>query len=270
MLLIRSVGLPAKAGRDIIVQAYSAHAVKKPNAAGGNMQVVWNVLIVLVIALGPRLMVSLSKRVKVAGFTRAVFLCYAGGFFTEPCSARTLVAMDISEILIPIAIPLILFSASHQYKKVAKPMLNSFLLVCAAVVGVAVASYLLYRNLLPEAYKYAGMIVGLHGRHAEPHGHWSRAVGERFYIVWPTLRMLWSAVYTPAAHLNYAKLARKFLKPFDAGVRRQRRRMQTYTEHWEKNFVRKKNRFRSSRCCGVWPLCSSACSRWRSRQGCRC
>ena len=67
------------------------------------MQTVWNVLILLVMALGPRLMVSLSKRVSVLGMLGPVFLCYAGGFLLSLVLPDTSIAMDISEILIPIA-----------------------------------------------------------------------------------------------------------------------------------------------------------------------
>ena len=38
---------------------------------------------VLIIALGPRLMVSLSKRVRVLGMLGPVFLCYAGGILVS-------------------------------------------------------------------------------------------------------------------------------------------------------------------------------------------
>lgn len=128
-----------------------------------SMTIVWNILVVLIMALGPRLMVSLSKRVKILGMLGPVFLCYAGGIIVSLLIPDTKIAMSISEILVPIAIPLILFSADLSgVKRIAKPMLNSFILVAIAVTLVASATYFLFRNVIPEAYKYAGMMIGLY------------------------------------------------------------------------------------------------------------
>ena len=207
------------------------------------MQIVWNVLIVLVMALGPRLMVSLSKRVKVLGMLGSVFLCYAGGFLLSLVLPDTSIAMDISEILIPIAIPLILFSADlTSIKRLAKPMLNSFLLVCAAVVGVAVASYLLYRNLLPEAYKYAGMIVGLYtgGTPNLMAIGAALSVNDSHIVLANASDVVVGGVYFLLLISIMPKLARKFLKPFDAGAQTVVDEDAAYTEHLEKNFVPEK------------------------------
>lgn len=207
------------------------------------MQIVWNVLIVLVMALGPRLMVSLSKRVKVLGMLGSVFLCYVGGFLLSLVLPDTSIAMDISEILIPIAIPLILFSADlTSIKRLAKPMLNSFLLVCAAVVGVAVASYLLYRNLLPEAYKYAGMIVGLYtgGTPNLMAIGAALSVNDSHIVLANASDVVVGGVYFLLLISIMPKLARKFLKPFDAGVQTAVDEDAAYTEHLEKNFVPEK------------------------------
>ena len=207
------------------------------------MQIVWNVLIVLVMALGPRLMVSLSKRVKVLGMLGSVFLCYAGGFLLSLVLPDTSIAMDISEILIPIAIPLILFSADlTSIKRLAKPMLNSFLLVCAAVVGVAVASYLLFRNLLPEAYKYAGMIVGLYtgGTPNLMAIGAALSVNDSHIVLANASDVVVGGVYFLLLISIMPKLARKLLKPFDAGAQTAAPEDVTYTEHLEKNFVPEK------------------------------
>lgn len=127
------------------------------------MQIVWNVLIVLVILIGPRLMVLLSKRFKLLGMLGPVFLCYALGIVLSLVIPDTSLAMDISEILVPIAIPLILFSANlASVKRLARPMLVSFALMAVAVFAVASAAYFIYRNTMPDMYKYAGMMIGLY------------------------------------------------------------------------------------------------------------
>lgn len=115
------------------------------------------------MVFGPRLMVSLSKRVRILGMLGPVFLCYAGGILLSLVIPETDIAMDISEILVPIAIPLILFSADlSSVKRLAKPMLRSFLLVVVSVVLVAVAVYLIFRDVVPQAYQYSGMVIGLY------------------------------------------------------------------------------------------------------------
>ncbi len=127
------------------------------------MQVVWKILIVLILLFGPRLMILLSHKYHALGMLGPVFLCYACGFLLSRVLPETAFAMEIAEVLIPIAIPLILFSADlSSVKRLAKPMLVSFLLVIAAVFAVSVGAYFVYRGSIPDAYKYSGMIVGLY------------------------------------------------------------------------------------------------------------
>ena len=210
------------------------------------MQTVWNVLIVLVMALGPRLMVSLSKRVSVLGMLGPVFLCYAGGFLLSLVLPDTSIAMDISEILIPIAIPLILFSADlTSVKRLAKPMLRSFFLVCVAVVVVAGAADFLYRNLIPEAYKYAGMIVGLYtgGTPNLMAIGAALSVNDSHIVLANASDVVVGGIYFLLLISVMPKIARKFLKPFDSGVQTAAPEDAAYTERLEKNFVPEKEPF---------------------------
>ncbi len=210
------------------------------------MQTVWNVLIVLIMALGPRLMVSLSKRVPVLGMLGPVFLCYAGGFLLSLVLPDTTIAMDISEILIPIAIPLILFSADlTSVKRLAKPMLRSFLLVCVAVVVVAGMAYFLFRSLIPETYKYAGMIVGLYtgGTPNLMAIGAALSVNDSHIVLANASDVVVGGVYFLLLISFMPKLARKFLKPFDPGVQTAAPEDAAFTERLEKNFVPAKEPF---------------------------
>ena len=207
------------------------------------MTVFWNILVVLIMALGPRIMVMLSKRFRILGMLGPVFLCYAGGILFSLIIPEKGIAMDLSEILVPIAIPLILFSADLSgVKRLAKPMLNSFILVAVAVSLVASVSYLLFRNLIPEAYKYSGMIIGLYTGGT------------------PNLMAIGAALKVSDSHIVLAnaadvvvggsyflllisvmpRLTRRFLKPFaktDAAAD------EGYLEHLEKSFVPEKEPF---------------------------
>jgi len=210
------------------------------------MQTVWNVLIVLVMALGPRLMVSLSKRVSILGMLGPVFLCYAGGFLLSLILPDTSIAMDISEILIPIAIPLVLFSADlTSVKRLAKPMLRSFLLVCVAVVVVAGTADFLYRSLIPEAYKYAGMIVGLYtgGTPNLMAIGAALSVNDSHIVLANASDVVVGGVYFLLLISVMPKIARKFLKPFNSDVQAAAAEDAAYTERLEKNFVPEKEPF---------------------------
>ena len=207
------------------------------------MTIVWNILVVLIIALGPRLMVSLSKRVRILGMLGPVFLCYAGGILASLILPETNIAMSISEVLVPLAIPLILFSADLSgVKRLAKPMLNSFILVAVAVTLVASASYFIYRNLIPEAYKYAGMIIGLYTGGTPNLMAIGAAlnVSDSNIVLANASDVVVGGTYFLLLISVMPRFARKFLKPFskaesteDAG----------YIEQLEKSFVPDKETF---------------------------
>lgn len=127
------------------------------------MQIFWNVLIILLLCLGPRLMTFLCDRFRLLGMLGPVFLCYAAGFIMSLVIPDTSLAMTLSEVLVPVAIPLILFSADFlSVKRLAKPTLRSFALVIVSVFCVTVVAYFIFRHTVPEAYKYAGMLIGLY------------------------------------------------------------------------------------------------------------
>ena len=207
------------------------------------MSTFWSILVVLIMALGPRAMVLLSRRFRVLGMLGPVFLCYAAGILLSLVIPETKVAMSLSEILVPIAIPLILFSADLSgVKRLAKPMLKSFILVAIVVSIVASAAYLLYRNRIPEAYQYAGMIIGLHTGGTPNLMAIGAAlnVGDTNIVLANAADVVVGGVYFLLLISVMPKLTRKFLKPFepqatdaDAG----------YVERLEQSFVPEKEPF---------------------------
>ncbi len=184
------------------------------------MQIVWDILIVAIMLAGPRLMVALSKRVRLLGILGPVFLCYAGGFLLSLVIPDTSLAMDISEVLIPIAIPLILFSADlSSVKRLAKPMLNSFLLIIMAVTLVAGVAYVVFRTQLPDAYKYAGMIIGLYtgGTPNLMAIGSALSVSDSHIVLANTADVVVGGVYFLLLISIMPRITRKFLKPFTLG-----------------------------------------------------
>ncbi len=127
------------------------------------MKPLCSAVIVLVMLFGPRLMVLLSSRFKFCNLLGPVFLCYGTGFLLSLVLPETGIAMSIAEILVPVAIPLILFSADlASARRLAKPALISFALVCLSVFSVACIAFFAFRAVIPDAHKYAGMIIGLY------------------------------------------------------------------------------------------------------------
>lgn len=207
------------------------------------MTIVWSILVVLLMALGPRVMVLLARRVKVLGMLGPVFLCYAGGILFSLVIPETKIAMDISEILVPIAIPLILFSADLSgIKRLAKPMLNSFILVAVSVTLVASASYFLYRNSVPEAYKYSGMLIGLYtgGTPNLMAIGSALSVSDSHIVLANASDVVVGGVYFLLLISVMPRLARRFLKPF---VKTEAVADDGYTQTLEKTFVPDKEPF---------------------------
>lgn len=207
------------------------------------MTIVWNVLVVLLMAVGPRAMVLLSKRFRVLGMLGPVFLCYAAGILLSLIIPEKGIAMDLSEILVPIAIPLILFSADLSgLKRLAKPMLNSFLLVAVAVSLVASVSYFLYRNVIPDAYKYAGMIIGLYTGGTPNLMAIGAAlnVSDSHIVLANAADVVVGGTYFLLLISVMPRLARKFLKPF---VKQEQSADEQYLAKLEKNFIPEKEKF---------------------------
>lgn len=207
------------------------------------MTIFWSVLVVLLMALGPRVMVLLAKRFRVLGMLGPVFLCYAGGILFSLVIPEKKIAMDISEILVPIAIPLILFSADLRgIKRLAKPMLNSFLLVAAAVSLVAATAYVLFRNIIPEAYKYAGMIIGLYTGGTPNLMAIGAALGvsDSHIVLANAADVVVGGTYFLLLISVMPRFARKFLKPFE---KQNQQADEGYLTALEKKFVPEKEIF---------------------------
>jgi uncharacterized membrane protein len=207
------------------------------------MTILWNILVVLIMAFGPRAMVLLSKRFRILGMLGPVFLCYACGILFSLIIPEKKIAMDISEILVPIAIPLILFSADlSSVRKLAKPMLNSFILVAVSVSLVACATYLIFRTLIPEAYNYAGMIIGLYtgGTPNLMAIGAALSVSDSHIVLANASDVIVGGTYFLLLISVMPRLARRFLKPF---VKTETESDEGFIQNLEKTYVPDKEPF---------------------------
>ena len=122
-------------------------------------------IMILVILFFPRIIMLASEKFSFLKTVGPVFICYLTGFLLSTplknAGADMTLASDISSVLVLIGMPLILFSADlPALKKLAKPMLISFGMDTIAVVAVAIASFFLFKNILPNAHNISGMLVG--------------------------------------------------------------------------------------------------------------
>jgi uncharacterized membrane protein len=127
------------------------------------MQTVINIFILLVIAFAPRAMIKLAEKVKFLRALGPIFLCYAVGLLLSFIIKDTSIAETVSELLLPLAIPMILLSSDlKSVSLLSKKALLSFVLsVISVLVTVSLGFFLLKGNIeFPN--KVAGMMAGLY------------------------------------------------------------------------------------------------------------
>jgi len=113
----------------------------------------------------PFLIVKGIKRCKKLGFISPILLCYVVGILLGnqgliPIDKQ--LAFSLSEITIPIAIPLILFSTDFKrWLKLAPKTILSFILVAISAILSAVLAAILF-SWVDEYWKIAGMLVGVY------------------------------------------------------------------------------------------------------------
>lgn len=121
------------------------------------------VLVILALVFVPRLMVVLAAKHKLFGTLGPVFLCYAVGLAASFLISDASLPTTATELLVPVAIPLILFSADFSaMRRMARPALLSFLMMIGVVSAVTVGAYFVFRNSVADADKLAGMLAGLY------------------------------------------------------------------------------------------------------------
>lgn len=126
---------------------------------------VLTVLAVLVIVFAPAAIIWLTKKVKFLNVIGAVALCYVLGLILAVSGLQydKDITYNFSELSIPIAIPLILFSFNlSSAKKLAKKSLISFALVCVSVMAVATAAFFVADPYMQDAAIFSGMTTGLY------------------------------------------------------------------------------------------------------------
>lgn len=125
--------------------------------------VAYDLFIVLLILLVPFIILQLTEKISLMNTMGPVFLCYLTGFLLQFILPHSSIAMSLSEVLIPLAIPLILFNTRFDILKgMAKPMITAMALSVISVIIISITSYFIFRNVVDLASDIAGMLVGLY------------------------------------------------------------------------------------------------------------
>jgi uncharacterized membrane protein len=123
------------------------------------IQVLWCVLF-------PAAALWAGERYRVARFLGPVTLCYLADILVANLPGVRLSAdasLRVSEVAVPLAIPLLLFSSDvRQWPRLARSLLLSFALACLAAVASAGLVAWFLRGQTDEWWKIAGMLVGVY------------------------------------------------------------------------------------------------------------
>jgi len=121
---------------------------------------------IVVIFTIPLLILMAQKRFKWVKTLSPILLAYAIGIVWGNIKGLPLdrgLSMTLSEVTVPIAIPLILFSADFlKWLKSAKKTVISFVLVVVSAFLSALLAAFIFRNTIDEFAKLAGMTIGVY------------------------------------------------------------------------------------------------------------
>lgn len=161
-----------------------------------------------------------AKKNRVAGAIGPVVLCYAAGIlmanapgaFVEPQ-----VSLGVSEVAVPLAIPLLLFSTdARSWLGLARGFLVAFGLACLAAVVAAAGVGLAFRGQVDEWWKVAGMLVAVYIGGTANMSAVGLAVGTRSetFVVLNAADVVCGGAYLLFLLSLAPKLLGRFLRPF--------------------------------------------------------
>ena len=124
------------------------------------------ILLIAVFLVAPALIIYLCKKIPILDKVGAGILCYGlgmliGNIGVLPAAANA-VQMNFMSVTIPIGLPLMLFSLDvKRWRFLAGKALFSYFLVVVSALIATFVGYLMYRGSLEDAWKVAGMLLGI-------------------------------------------------------------------------------------------------------------
>ncbi|MDD2560164.1 MAG: DUF819 family protein [Bacteroidales bacterium] len=168
------------------------------------------IAIVLFYLFVPAVVLRLCHLSKMADKIGAVLICYLVGMVFGALvinEERYAIPDTISTIMIPLALPMLLFEVNiRNWSKMAGKAFLSMLVAVFGLVLVVLLGYSLFKESVPEAEKVSGMLAGVYTGGTPNLASIKTALGvpEDMYIAINTVDMLISAVYLLFL-LSYAK-----------------------------------------------------------------
>ena len=129
------------------------------------MESIQQVLQIIFYTITPFLLMKLLDKTKKLQFISPILLCYIIGMILGnsgfPVDKK--LALTLSELMIPLAIPMILFSTNFQrWLGLARKTIISFAFVIIGVVASSIMAAFLFSDIVPNYWKLSGMLVGVY------------------------------------------------------------------------------------------------------------
>lgn len=180
------------------------------------------IILILFFVLTPILVIYIEKRYDIVKKVGAVLLCYAIGLIIGnlnmlPDGVQKYQEL-LSNITIPLALPLILFSMNiRQWFTHAKETMVSLLIGVITVIIMVVGGYFIFHDSLhQDAWKVSGMLIGIYTGGTPNLAAMKTAlnVPHELYIMTHTYEMFMGAIYLVFILSIGQKVFLKFLPPF--------------------------------------------------------
>jgi len=131
------------------------------------MNITWTLALLIFYLLFPVLILFLEIKYAWIRKVSPVVICYITGFIIGNIGILPLGADklqdNINMIVIPLAIPLLLFSIDiRRYWKMAKSTLVSLILGVLSALVMVIFGFFLLKDSIPDIWKVSGMLVGLY------------------------------------------------------------------------------------------------------------
>ncbi|UCG27667.1 MAG: DUF819 family protein [Bacteroidales bacterium] len=125
------------------------------------------IILLLFFILAPVIIIYLEKKFLIIKKAGAVLVCYGVGLIIGNLSILPPGIENYQNLLtnlsIPIALPLILFSLNvKKWLKIAGPALLSPVIGLFTVIGMIVLGYFIFTDEVDESWKVAGMLIGVY------------------------------------------------------------------------------------------------------------
>ena len=126
-----------------------------------------HIILILVFVITPIIILYLESKFSVVKKIGAVLICYGIGLIIGNIGILPEGAAKyqniLSEVTIPLALPLILFSMDvKKWFKLAKSAITSLIIGVFTVVIMVFLGYWLFRGSIDEIWKVSGMLIGIY------------------------------------------------------------------------------------------------------------